>query len=589
MANDRARRRTRQGCSLVQAASRLLGQVPGEHALRAESAAVVAEASAAQFRIDEYNARYEKLRANPADKPSGCATFRELERGFLLSTKFPAYVLQNREGRDDDERKLLQAVLSVDVERGSNPFDLACLNAVETKPGDLIEGLQPANAHDLFERQKGALKDAWHKVGDRAEIKLKELKHQRTALDESIKEADERVARQERATAAARAGGAERHNTENLLTIVVFPMILAVVGIYLGTATFAPDVQRRLVQSRTMLELAGVATILVVIAGLGSVGKLDSQATGALLGSIAGYVLGRGRAGADGSRPAGPEGDGPADRSAGPRPRSLGPPPPRGAPEPASAAAGVPRQGEAAPLRPFNHARWIVPSLLVSGSILIVGSFFLMSFRDMQQHPAAQILTIVMLIAGLLSGGVGFIYFGLGLASASNEPPSKPHKLERIFPWIVLVATMLGSVLLLLATWRCKNNVSAIVPITASVGLLAFGMFTFGWLVARPKPSPLEAGAGGPPTGGRGPPAVGSAPPAETAGSPSAEQGAPAGETRGAQAANAAKTDSLVARPDGIAMGLSPVHATKVDNPPITTPSAGRLPTPTAALGPEQM
>jgi hypothetical protein len=83
------------------------------------------------------------------------------------------------------------------------------------------------------------------------------------------------------------------NRTQSVLLIVALPMMGAVALLYLITMRFPGPMQDKLIERRTLVELVGIAFVLLVIMVLGAAGKLQETVLGTLLGSIASYIFGQ--------------------------------------------------------------------------------------------------------------------------------------------------------------------------------------------------------------------------------------------------------------------------------------------------------
>jgi hypothetical protein len=81
--------------------------------------------------------------------------------------------------------------------------------------------------------------------------------------------------------------------TTTVLRTVALPMIVTLVVLYVITMAFPHSIQNKLIDSRTLVEVVGIAFVLLVVMALGTAGKLPETVLGTLLGSIASYIFGQ--------------------------------------------------------------------------------------------------------------------------------------------------------------------------------------------------------------------------------------------------------------------------------------------------------
>ena len=87
---------------------------------------------------------------------------------------------------------------------------------------------------------------------------------------------------------------ARRESTDIRLVYAVYGMIAVLLFLFLGLKVFSDDVAKSLIINRSLVEVVGMAFMLITIIILGTGEKLSKEILGTLLGTIAGYVFARG-------------------------------------------------------------------------------------------------------------------------------------------------------------------------------------------------------------------------------------------------------------------------------------------------------
>lgn len=81
--------------------------------------------------------------------------------------------------------------------------------------------------------------------------------------------------------------------TDQSLVYAVYGMILVLLLLFLGLKVFTDEVAKSLIVNRSLVEVVGMAFMLITIIILGTGEKLSKEILGTLLGTIAGYVFAR--------------------------------------------------------------------------------------------------------------------------------------------------------------------------------------------------------------------------------------------------------------------------------------------------------
>lgn len=85
-----------------------------------------------------------------------------------------------------------------------------------------------------------------------------------------------------------------RAQTDQNLVYAVYGMIVVLLLLFLGLRIFPPEVAKQLIEKRSLVEVIGMAFMLITIIILGTGERLNKEILGTLLGTIAGYIFGRG-------------------------------------------------------------------------------------------------------------------------------------------------------------------------------------------------------------------------------------------------------------------------------------------------------
>jgi len=80
---------------------------------------------------------------------------------------------------------------------------------------------------------------------------------------------------------------------EQGLIYAVYGMIGSLLLMFLALRLFHDDVAKEIIKRRSLIEVVGMAFMLITIIILGTGGKINTETLGTLLGTIAGYIFGR--------------------------------------------------------------------------------------------------------------------------------------------------------------------------------------------------------------------------------------------------------------------------------------------------------
>ena len=85
-----------------------------------------------------------------------------------------------------------------------------------------------------------------------------------------------------------------RTQIDQSLVYAVYAMIAVLLFLFLGLRIFTDDVAKELIGKRSLVEVVGMAFMLITIIILGTGEKLGREILGTLLGTISGYIFARG-------------------------------------------------------------------------------------------------------------------------------------------------------------------------------------------------------------------------------------------------------------------------------------------------------
>jgi hypothetical protein len=191
-----------------------------------------------------------------------------------------------------------------------------------------------AELERLFAQDQEAVAKAWQGIIDRAQV----------AIDLHGKQVKESQAAINALSAEMEARQVQKFETDGRLTWAIIIMVVVLLLLYLATLLFKPEVQQTIFNQRILVEMIGMAFLLLTIIILGTGEKIDRAVLGTLLGTVGGYIFGQQQARRGGeAQPA-------------PQPVPAGPPQPT-APQPVAqpaapqpAASGVAQPPAAQPV-----------------------------------------------------------------------------------------------------------------------------------------------------------------------------------------------------------------------------------------------
>ncbi|WP_205525555.1 hypothetical protein [Pyxidicoccus trucidator] len=160
----------------------------------------------------------------------------------------------------------------------------------------------------LFAQDQEAVAKVWQGVIDRTQATIdlhgKQVKDSQSAID--------------KLSVALDAREVQKFETDGRLTWAIIIMVVVLLLLYLATLLFKPEVQQTIFQQRILVEMIGMAFLLLTIIILGTGEKIDRAVLGTLLGTVGGYIFGQqqARRGADPQPAAQPVASGPPQPTA---------------------------------------------------------------------------------------------------------------------------------------------------------------------------------------------------------------------------------------------------------------------------------
>ncbi|MFP2927776.1 hypothetical protein ACLESO_21770 [Pyxidicoccus sp. 3LG] len=135
----------------------------------------------------------------------------------------------------------------------------------------------------LYAQDQAVVAQVWQGVIDRAKAGLdartQEVKAAQGAIDTFSTELDARHL--------------EKVETDARMNWAVISMIVSLSLLFVSTRFFTPEVQTIIFQQRTLIEMVGMAFLLLTIIILATDDKIDKAVLGTLLGTVGGYIFGQ--------------------------------------------------------------------------------------------------------------------------------------------------------------------------------------------------------------------------------------------------------------------------------------------------------
>ncbi|WP_163991407.1 hypothetical protein [Pyxidicoccus caerfyrddinensis] len=135
----------------------------------------------------------------------------------------------------------------------------------------------------LFTQDQDAVAKTWQGIIDRAQatsdLHNRQVKDSQAAIDKLSVELDARQV--------------QKFETDGRLTWAIIIMVVVLLLLYLATLLFKPEVQQTIFHQRILVEMIGMAFLLLTIIILGTGEKIDRAVLGTLLGTVGGYIFGQ--------------------------------------------------------------------------------------------------------------------------------------------------------------------------------------------------------------------------------------------------------------------------------------------------------
>ncbi|MFP2911249.1 hypothetical protein ACLESD_40735, partial [Pyxidicoccus sp. 3LFB2] len=135
----------------------------------------------------------------------------------------------------------------------------------------------------LFGQDQESVAKAWQGIIDRTQATIdlqnKQLKESQSAID--------------KLSVAMDARQVQKFETDGRLTWAIIIMVVVLLLLYLATLLFKPEVQQTIFNQRILVEMIGMAFLLLTIIILGTGEKIDRAVLGTLLGTVGGYIFGQ--------------------------------------------------------------------------------------------------------------------------------------------------------------------------------------------------------------------------------------------------------------------------------------------------------
>lgn len=160
--------------------------------------------------------------------------------------------------------------------------NVGLMYAAITRTAPHVSSLNTETFRSAFTAAKDKNKQFLRDAQERVNSAIKER-------DDRVKGSNERIAKLSEELEKRKQKGEK----DSILTFAIFLMIGVVVLLYLGTLRFDHTIQTLIFQQRTLVELIGMAFLLLTIIILGTGEKIERSVLGTLLGTVAGYIFGQ--------------------------------------------------------------------------------------------------------------------------------------------------------------------------------------------------------------------------------------------------------------------------------------------------------
>lgn len=119
------------------------------------------------------------------------------------------------------------------------------------------------------------------------------LNEELTVIEQDIGALNQKLANSIKTYKTMQETEARKAQTDQSLVWAVYGMITVLLLLFLGLKVFTDAVAISLIENRSLVEVVGMAFMLITIIILGTGQKISSEIIGTLLGTIAGYVFAR--------------------------------------------------------------------------------------------------------------------------------------------------------------------------------------------------------------------------------------------------------------------------------------------------------
>lgn len=211
--------------------------------------------------------------------------------------------------------------------QGNSVVQVSAISKSITEVENAVRNLSLRELNGVIEQSKKELQESVGNFSKLLVIETETLNRSLNKINTNIDDVNRELTTLEKGKA----------NTDNRLVIAVYFMIAALLIMFLALWVFEPATAYWVIEKRTLVHVVGIAFLLLTIIILGTGEKIDKAALAALLGTIAGYVFGRGTDTVAGSRNNDPQADTPTAGT--PTPPAGTPTPPAGTPTPTPPAA----------------------------------------------------------------------------------------------------------------------------------------------------------------------------------------------------------------------------------------------------------
>lgn len=176
-------------------------------------------------------------------------------------------------------------------------FELVLMDPEEISKEQITE--MAAKLEPLLKKD---LSTAFREIQDEYLSKVLEAKSAADAAFKTMKQTEEaKIKEKERSLDAQiakfkkiQAQESRKEKTDQSLVYAVYGMIAVLLLLFLSLKVFTDEVAKALIERRSLVEVVGMAFMLITIIILGTGQKISNEILGTLLGTIAGYVFARG-------------------------------------------------------------------------------------------------------------------------------------------------------------------------------------------------------------------------------------------------------------------------------------------------------